>query len=138
VPMPSMAERLLGYFQDPDVAFVVGPQVYGNYRGFVTRSAESQQFLFHSLLQRAANRGGISMLVGTNNAVRISTLAACGGLRDSVTEDLATSIVIHSTRPTVAGARSTHPTCWRSAKARRPSPTTSSSSRAGRSAATRW
>jgi cellulose synthase/poly-beta-1,6-N-acetylglucosamine synthase-like glycosyltransferase len=98
VPMPCMAERLLGYFRDPDVAFVVGPQVYGNYRGFVTRSAESQQFLFHSLLQRAANRGGVSMLVGTNNAVRISTLAACGGLRDSVTEDLATSIVIHSAR----------------------------------------
>src|SRR6202034_502906 len=68
VPLPNFAERLLGYFRDPDVAFVVAPQVYGNYSGFVTRSAESQQFLFHSLLQRAGNRLGAAMLVGTNNA----------------------------------------------------------------------
>jgi cellulose synthase/poly-beta-1,6-N-acetylglucosamine synthase-like glycosyltransferase len=108
VPAENMAERLLGYFRDPDIAFVVGPQVYGNYRGFVTRSAESQQFLFHSLLQRAANRGGTSMLVGTNNAVRISTLLSIGGLTDSVTEDLATSIAIHSRRNPATGRR------WRS------------------------
>ena len=30
VPLPIMAERLLGYFRDPDVAFVVAPQFYGN------------------------------------------------------------------------------------------------------------
>jgi cellulose synthase/poly-beta-1,6-N-acetylglucosamine synthase-like glycosyltransferase len=31
VPLPNFAERFLGYFRDADVAFVVGPQVYGNY-----------------------------------------------------------------------------------------------------------
>jgi cellulose synthase/poly-beta-1,6-N-acetylglucosamine synthase-like glycosyltransferase len=31
VPQANFCERLLGYFRDPDVAFVVGPQVYGNY-----------------------------------------------------------------------------------------------------------
>jgi cellulose synthase/poly-beta-1,6-N-acetylglucosamine synthase-like glycosyltransferase len=108
VPMANIAERLLGYFRDPDVAFVVGPQVYGNYRGFVTRSAESQQFLFHSLLQRAANRGGTCMFVGTNNALRVETLIANGGFKDSVTEDLATSITIHSARNPATGRR------WRS------------------------
>ena len=41
VPMKNFARRFLGYFRDPDVAFVVGPQVYGNYRTFVTRAAES-------------------------------------------------------------------------------------------------
>src|SRR4051794_2152461 len=34
VPLPSFAERLLGYMRDPDVAFAIGPQVYGNYDGF--------------------------------------------------------------------------------------------------------
>jgi len=138
--MANIAERLLGYFRDPDVAFVVGPQVYGNYHGFVTRAAESQQFLFHSLLQRAANRGGTCMLVGTNNALRISTLLATGGLTDSVTEDLATSITIHSTRNPATGRRwrSVYtPTCCRSARGQRPSPTTSSSRPAGHSAPTR-
>lgn len=98
VPHPNFAERLLGYFRDPDVAFVVGPQVYGNYDNFITKAAESQQYLFHGVLQRAGNRHGTAMFVGTNNAVRISALKAIGGLADSITEDAATSIVWHSTK----------------------------------------
>jgi len=108
VPMPNFCERLLGYFRDPDVAFVVGPQIYGNYDNVVTRWAESQQYLFHSLLQRAGNRLGVSMLVGTNNAVRISALRGIGGLQDSITEDMATSLVLHSARNPDSGKR------WRS------------------------
>jgi cellulose synthase/poly-beta-1,6-N-acetylglucosamine synthase-like glycosyltransferase len=105
VPLENFAERFLGYFRDPDVAFVVGPQVYGNYQGFVTKSAESQQFLFHSILQRAGNRTRSAMFVGTNNAVRIAALRAIGGLRDSITEDLATSLAIHASRNPVTGRR---------------------------------
>jgi cellulose synthase/poly-beta-1,6-N-acetylglucosamine synthase-like glycosyltransferase len=98
VPLPNFAERLLGYFRDPDVGFVVGPQVYGNYEGFVVRSAESQQFLFHSLLQRAGNGSRTPMLVGTNNALRLSALRQIGGFQDSITEDMATSVIFHTTR----------------------------------------
>lgn len=98
VPLPNFAERFLGYFRDPDVAFVVGPQVYGNYQGFVVRSAESQQFLFHSLLQRAGNCSRTPMLVGTNNALRLTALRQVGGFQDSITEDMATSLVLHTTR----------------------------------------
>jgi cellulose synthase/poly-beta-1,6-N-acetylglucosamine synthase-like glycosyltransferase len=105
VPLPNFAERLLGYFRDPDVAFVVGPQVYGNYRGFVVRSAESQQFLFHSLLQRAGNRSRTAMLVGTNNALRVSALKQIGGFQDSITEDMATSLVFHTARNPSSGRR---------------------------------
>ena len=96
VPLPSFAERMLGYFRDPDVAFVVGPQVYGNYDNVVTKGAESQQFVFHGLIQRLGNRFRSPMLVGTNNAVRITALEQVGGLRDSITEDLATSLACHS------------------------------------------
>ncbi|GAA2684698.1 glycosyltransferase family 2 protein [Actinoplanes palleronii] len=108
VPLPSFGERLLGYFRDPDVAFVVGPQIYGNYDNLVTRWAESQQYLFHSLLQRAGNTMGAPMLVGTNNAVRIAALRSIGGLQDSITEDMATSLALHATRNPVTGQR------WRS------------------------
>jgi cellulose synthase/poly-beta-1,6-N-acetylglucosamine synthase-like glycosyltransferase len=105
VPFPCFCERFLGYFRDPDVAFVIGPQVYGNYRGFVARAAESQQFLFHSLLQRAGNRSRTPMLVGTNNAIRISALKAAGGFQDSITEDMATSLQIHTRRNRETGRR---------------------------------
>ncbi len=108
VPLPQFLERMLGYFRDPDVAFVVGPQVYGNYDTLVTRAAESQQFLFHALIQRAGNAYGAPMFVGTNNCVRISAVRQVGGLYDSVTEDMATGLELHSTRNPRTGER------WRS------------------------
>ncbi|RZT87868.1 cellulose synthase/poly-beta-1,6-N-acetylglucosamine synthase-like glycosyltransferase [Pseudonocardia sediminis] len=108
VPLPNYAERMLGYFRDPDVAFVVGPQCYANCDNFVTKAAESQQFPFHSLIQRAANAYGIPMLVGTNNAIRIDALGTVGGLHDSITEDMATGLAVHARRNPWTGAR------WRS------------------------
>ena len=108
VPLPQFLERMLGYFRDPDVAFVVGPQVYGNYDTLVTRAAESQQFLFHALVQRAGNAYRAPMFVGTNNCVRIRALRQVGGLYDSVTEDMATGLEMHTTRNPRTGNR------WRS------------------------
>ena len=105
-PEANYAERILGGFRDPDVAYVVGPQDYGNSGdGFVPMGAESQQFPFHSVIQRAANRYGAAMLVGTNNAFRLSALRAIGGLRDSVTEDMATGLVFHTSRNPATGKR---------------------------------
>ncbi|MFI5753910.1 glycosyltransferase family 2 protein [Streptomyces sp. NPDC051569] len=98
VPLPNFLERMMGYFRDPDVAFVVGPQVYGNYTSPVTKAAESQQFLFHALIQRAGNRYHAPMFVGTNNAVRITALQQVGGVYDSVTEDMATGFELHRAR----------------------------------------
>jgi cellulose synthase/poly-beta-1,6-N-acetylglucosamine synthase-like glycosyltransferase len=108
IPLRNYAERILGYFRDPDVAFVVGPQAYGNCDNLVTKAAESQQFPFHSVIQRAANRYGVAMLVGTNNAIRITAIMSVGGLSDSITEDMATGLKLHSSRNRVTGRR------WRS------------------------
>ncbi|MEV0262108.1 cellulose synthase catalytic subunit [Streptomyces sp. NPDC050617] len=108
VPLPNFLERMLGYFRDPDIAFVVGPQVYGNYEAAVTKAAESQQFLFHALIQRAGNRYGAPMFVGTNNAVRVSALKGIGGLYDSITEDMATGFELHRHRNPGTGRK------WRS------------------------
>ena len=106
VPLPIMAERLLGYFRDPDIAFVVAPQFYGNQHDRITRWAESAQYLFHSVIQRAGNRRGCAMLVGTNAAVRTSAIRK--GYVPSITEDMATSLKIHSTKNQATGRR------WRS------------------------
>ncbi|WP_329394752.1 cellulose synthase catalytic subunit [Streptomyces lydicus] len=108
VPLPNYLERMLGFFRDPDVGFVIGPQVYGNYDTFVTKAAESQQFLFHALIQRAGNRYGAPMFVGTSNVVRISALKQIGGLYDSITEDMATGFEMHRHRNPATGRK------WRS------------------------
>ncbi|NUQ95458.1 MAG: glycosyltransferase [Streptomyces sp.] len=104
VPHSNFLERMMGYFRDPDVAFVVGPQVYGNYADHpVTKAAESQQFLFHALIQRAGNRYRSPMFVGTNNVVRIAAVKQIGGLYDSITEDMATGFEIHQRRNPATG-----------------------------------
>ncbi|QIP86336.1 glycosyltransferase [Streptomyces sp. Tu 2975] len=108
VPLPNYLERMLGYFRDPDVGFVIGPQVYGNYDTFVTKAAESQQFLFHALIQRAGNRYGAPMFVGTSNAVRIRAIKQIGGLYDSITEDMATGFEMHRATNPATGNK------WRS------------------------
>ncbi|MGR3937848.1 glycosyltransferase family 2 protein [Streptomyces sp. BRA346] len=105
VPLPNYLERMLGYFRDPDIAFVVGPQVYGNYDAAVTKAAESQQFLFHALIQRAGNAYRAPMFVGTNNAVRIRAIKSIGGLYDSITEDMATGFELHRHRNPATGRK---------------------------------
>jgi cellulose synthase/poly-beta-1,6-N-acetylglucosamine synthase-like glycosyltransferase len=98
IPLPNFADRMLGYFRDRNVAFVVGPQVYGNFRHYLTRGAEAQNYMFHSVIQRAANRFASGMFVGTNHAYRVATWRQIGGFQDSITEDLATSLAVHGAR----------------------------------------
>lgn len=105
VPLPSFIQQMMGYFRDPDVAFVTAPQFYGNVDNWVTEAAESQQFPFHSVIQRAGNYWRSSMFVGTNNMVRVEALLSIGGLVDSSTEDLATGIKFHSSRNPRTGNR---------------------------------
>lgn len=103
IPHKNFAERMLGYFRDPDVAFVVGPQVYGNMENVITRGAESQSYVFQATIQRAANSYHSAMFVGTNHAYRVKTILEIGGFQDSITEDLLTSLTIHGSRNAKTG-----------------------------------
>lgn len=98
IPLPNFAQRLLGYFRDPDVAFVVGPQVYGNFDNAVTRGAESQAYIFQAAIQRGGNAYHSAMFVGTNHAYRVSAWDQIGGFQDSITEDMLTSLEVHTKR----------------------------------------
>lgn len=98
VPLPMFLHRTLGYFRDPDVAFVVAPQVYGNLRdGLVQHAAAAQSFVFAGVIQRGGNGLGAPLLIGTNHVYRTSAWAAIGGYQDSLIED-------HLTGLTVSGA----------------------------------
>ena len=74
---------MLGYFRDPDIAFVVGPQVYGNYDAAVTKAAESQQFLFHALIQRACAPGasGTTVTISRGGRRRCGTTSVPDAVR---------------------------------------------------------
>lgn len=98
VPLPCFLERTLGYFQDPDVAFVVAPQVYGNAGdGFVQHAAAAQSFVFTGVIQRGGNGLGAPLLIGTNHVYRVSAWSQIGGYQDSLIEDHLTGMTVSAT-----------------------------------------
>ena len=91
-PLPCYLERLLGYFRDPNVAYVVTPQVYANaVFNWIARAAEAMNHMFHSVVQPAGNHSRSAMFVGTNNVYRVAAWEAIGDFQPSITEDLATA-----------------------------------------------
>jgi cellulose synthase (UDP-forming) len=98
VPYPNFLERTLGYFTDPDTAFVVAPQVYANMsESFVARGAAELAYLFHGIIQRGANGYRAPLLIGTNHLYRQSAFRQIGGYQDCIIEDHLTSMVIYAT-----------------------------------------
>lgn len=97
VPFPNFLERTLGYFADPDVAFVVAPQVYGNLReSFVARGAAELAYIFHGIIQRGGNGHDAPLLIGTNHLYRPTAFAQIGGYQDCIIEDHLTSMIVYT------------------------------------------
>jgi len=95
VPWPNFLERTLGYFADPDTAFVVAPQVYGNLgESFVARGSAQLAYLFHGIIQRGANGNEAPLLIGTNHLYRPSAFDQIGGYQDCIIEDHLTSMAL--------------------------------------------
>ncbi|MFC0006720.1 glycosyltransferase family 2 protein [Micromonospora siamensis] len=97
VPLPGFLERTLGYFRDPDVAFVVTPQVYGNmHQNWVAHGASVQQYLYNGLIARGGNGLDAPLLTGTGHLYRPAAWRTVGGYQDSIIEDHLTSIRVHA------------------------------------------
>ncbi|MET7468079.1 glycosyltransferase family 2 protein [Micromonospora sp. NPDC005222] len=106
VPLPNLLERTLGYFRDPDVAFVVTPQVYGNmHQNFVAHGASVQQYLYNGLIARGGNGLDAPLLTGTGHLYRPAAWRTVGGYQDSIIEDHLTSIRVHAAVNPATGNR---------------------------------
>jgi cellulose synthase/poly-beta-1,6-N-acetylglucosamine synthase-like glycosyltransferase len=106
VPLPCFLERALGYFRDPDVAFVVAPQVYGNmYDSWIAQGASMQQYLFSGLVERGGNGLDAPLLIGTNHLYRPRAWQQIGGYQDSIIEDHLTSMVVQGAENPSTGRR---------------------------------
>jgi cellulose synthase/poly-beta-1,6-N-acetylglucosamine synthase-like glycosyltransferase len=106
VPLPCFLERTLGYFRDPDVAFVVAPQVYGNaYDNWIAHGASVQQYLFSGIVERGGNGMDAPLLIGTNHLYRPAAWAQIGGYQDSIIEDHLTGMRVQATVNPATGRR---------------------------------
>jgi len=99
VPGPDFLQRSLGYFSDPDVGFVVAPQVYGNLdENWIAKGSAVQAYVFHGVIQRGGNGLRAPLLIGTNHLYRPTAFAVIGGYQDSIIEDHLTSMAMFSTK----------------------------------------
>jgi cellulose synthase (UDP-forming) len=103
VPRPDFLERTLGFFRDPRVALVQVPQHYHNldsvqhrvsWRG---RRMYSEQDAFFGLVMPGKDHWNAAFFCGTGAVLRREALVPYGGIMtETITEDLHTSVVLHS------------------------------------------
>ena len=106
VPSPDFLERSVGYFVDPDVGFVVAPQVYGNLReSWIAHGAAIQAYVFHGIIQRGGNGLRAPLLIGTNHLYRPAAFRHIGGYQDSIIEDHLTSMAMFGAINPATGQR---------------------------------
>ena len=97
IPFPQFLDRVLGYFEDPEVGFVQVAQAYGNAReSFVARAAAEQTYAFYGPIMQGMNGTGTAVAIGANCTFRRTALQSVGGHGIGLAEDLVTSIRLHA------------------------------------------
>jgi cellulose synthase (UDP-forming) len=102
VPLPNMLDRMLGYFNDPNLAFVQSPQDFYNTDSFTHvvndsgRRLWEENRIFFSLIQPGKDRCNSAFFCGSCGILRRSALEQIGGFSTrTITEDMETSMVLH-------------------------------------------
>jgi hypothetical protein len=99
VPKANFLTKTLGYFKDPNVAFVGTPQIYGNTNsGIVARGAAEQTYIFYGPFLRGMSGMDSSLLIGANHVIRVAALESIGHYKAHITEDLLTGMSLHAAR----------------------------------------
>ena len=94
-PVPDFFVRTFHYFNDKKIAFVQVPQSYTEMKTPIAQGAAAQQIPFLHVVMRGRNKSSAFSL-GSGTIYRIDALLEVGGLKDdTVTEDIATSVMLH-------------------------------------------
>jgi cellulose synthase (UDP-forming) len=101
-PRRDFLLKTLGYFSDPNVAFVQTPQDFYNLDSFQNRTdkggriAWSEQSLFFKVIQRGKDYWNAAFYCGSCALIRRQHLDSIGGFATgTVTEDIHTSLLLH-------------------------------------------
>jgi cellulose synthase (UDP-forming) len=94
VPLPTFLTTTLGWFADPDVALVQGPQAFYNAGAFDDDGYSGEQGLFFNVLMPARNYAGAGPFwCGSTSLLRVKALREVGGVAtDTITEDMHTTL----------------------------------------------
>jgi cellulose synthase (UDP-forming) len=103
VPLPNIVDRLLGHFNDPDMALVQSPQDFYNVDSFTHvvndegRRLWEENRIFYSLIQRGRDNWNASFFCGSCGMIRRSALMSIGGFASqTIIEDMETTMELHA------------------------------------------
>jgi cellulose synthase (UDP-forming) len=102
VPLPNIIDRMLGHFNDPQIALVQSPQDFYNTDSFTHvvndegRRLWEENRIFYSLIQPGRDQWNASFFCGSCGILRRSALEAIGGFQSqTIIEDMETTIAMH-------------------------------------------
>jgi len=89
IPASNFLTSVIGYFDDPKVAYVqVAPSYYNRNSSFIARGAAEETYEYYSVVQMASYRMGYPIIVGSHNTHRVAALKRLGGFPAHDAEDL--------------------------------------------------
>ena len=89
VPYPEFLNQVLGFFNDPRVAYVQAPQVYYNQdASFVARGAAEETYSYYSSTQMASYHMSFPIITGCHHSHRVTALKQVGGFAAHDADDL--------------------------------------------------
>ena len=94
VPLPHFLTATLGWFDDPKIALVQGPQSFYNAGAFDDDRATGEQGIFFHVQMRSRNRDDAGPFwCGSTALLRLSALREVGGVAtDTIVEDMHTTL----------------------------------------------
>ena len=97
VPIPDMIDRVLPFFEDPEIGYVQSVQAYVNRNeSFVAKGAAEQTYQFYGPMMMSMNSYGTAQAIGANCAFRREALDSIGGHAPGLAEDMHTAMQLHA------------------------------------------
>jgi cellulose synthase (UDP-forming) len=94
VPLATFLTATLGWFDDPKIALVQGPQAFYNAGAFDDDGYSGEQGLFFNVLMPARQHAGVGPFwCGSTSLLRVEALRQIGGVAtETITEDMHTTL----------------------------------------------
>jgi cellulose synthase (UDP-forming) len=94
VPLPTFLTATLGWFDDPEIALIQGPQSFYNGGAFDDDGITGEQGTFFNVLMASRNVPGAGPFwCGSTSLLRVSALEEVGGVAtETITEDMHTTL----------------------------------------------
>jgi len=95
VPWPDYLDMVLGYFEDPQVAWVQAPSIYSNFEHWTARGSAEQELVLQGPLQMGFyGYSKTPFIIGSHSTYRMSAIMEIGGFQPTRAEDHLDTVVL--------------------------------------------